>query len=436
MFSVNERRALAAVAGLYLALVFYRAFSSLFIDIGRDYLSYWSVGVLAKTQGWEQAYNLDRLGEIELESTPQGELYLKAGTVYVPTPAPYLPVFLLPFLILAAFPPLPGFLVWSLVKIIGLWLYLLFFTKSLSLPRPKWVLVFLSYPFFVDLFWGQYSFVLLVIVGEFIRCLAREKERQAGLWLGFIWMKPPLFLLLLPLTVLKRQWRVLEGWFLSTALVWMVSALIAGRKGLGALLQLWQVSSRGLQSMGILGMMNLRALGLNLFGERYGPIFVFSLGGVFLLLVVWHWLSADVRKIEGISYYWLILAALTATFVITWHAHIHNLLAIYPLLLLLDRDENGIVFQLWRWLVFVFPLSETISMLLSVFEKVSSFSVGFLRYTRPWFVAFVFNLYAFLLATQTLNRHRDSRVTLFPIRHLTGGQLSLSSNEVHHGDGD
>jgi hypothetical protein len=55
--------------------------------------------------------------------------------VFHPTPTPYLPLFIVPFQLLALVPPVPAAYVWEVVNFLGTIAYLWFFSRKTLSPR-------------------------------------------------------------------------------------------------------------------------------------------------------------------------------------------------------------------------------------------------------------------------------------------------------------
>src|SRR4030042_4608067 len=86
-------------------------------------------------------------------------------------PTPYLPIFLVPFQILAVLPPAPAAAAWMLLNLMGSLLYLHRFAARITgrpQGRRRLLLFAISAPFFLNLFAGQVTLWSMVCVGEFI----------------------------------------------------------------------------------------------------------------------------------------------------------------------------------------------------------------------------------------------------------------------------
>ena len=92
---------------------------SLFNTIGSDFISFWSVGRIANTEGYGRIYDLSLLSEIQ---KPFHET-VATDNVYAPIPTPFFAIFILPLQILAWFDPRIGFGFWTILNLAGLIFY-------------------------------------------------------------------------------------------------------------------------------------------------------------------------------------------------------------------------------------------------------------------------------------------------------------------------
>ncbi len=355
---------MAIVLGVYLAHIIVGIWRDFFISLGRDFLSFWSTAYLAFYQGWEAAFNLQYLALIQQIYTPKVNIYIQQGYIYLATPAPYLPIYFLPFFGIIKLSPIMGYFLWSLFKIFIIVGYGRVWERR-GLANPVKLIVF-SFPFFLDVYWGNYSFVLIPVVGEMIYGLWRQKYMYAGAWAGVLWLKPALlpFGLLYVLGWGKRWLSVLKGWLMTTVLVWGGSWIMAGQQGIFALFRLLQdLWFAPAPTMGLTGGMNWRAIVLNLqncCGNMAHAVnwLGISLGGIVLMGVVYQRFMQRRANLE-ISITYLALGALVVLavgFAFGVHAHLHYLLA-YTIPLAVGRQNTkakflGIV-ERWMLLGFV-----------------------------------------------------------------------------------
>lgn len=106
--------------------------------------------------------------------------------------------------------------------------------KVLPWPNPnqKWLVVLLAVSFEPFLYecWmgGQLSAIAFCSFGLCFACLQRSRPISAGMALGICFYKPTLLLLLLPLLVIGRRWRILLGMSLMGLVLVAISLLLVG----------------------------------------------------------------------------------------------------------------------------------------------------------------------------------------------------------------
>ncbi|RME36205.1 MAG: DUF2029 domain-containing protein [Thermoflexia bacterium] len=114
------------------------------------------------------------------------------------------------------------------------------------------------------MFWGQTNGLLAVFAGEFLRAIRKGRPFQAGLWLGGLWLKPQILLLILPALLLQRQGWVLAGFGSTSLLLVGLSLLLAGPQTLLRLISLWLAFAQGIPTIIPEVMINWRMVGIRL----------------------------------------------------------------------------------------------------------------------------------------------------------------------------
>lgn len=306
--------------------------------IGADFRAFWSAGYIATRYGYTGVYNLDLLTNVQ-KLMVQHSSYLG---ILEATPAPFLPIFIVFFQLFALFPPVPAFYIWSLLNLIGFFFYIRFFLKSLKVQ--KWqrltIMGMLAFPSFLNLFWGQINLLLLVCIGEFIRNNLDKREFRAGLWLGGLILKPQLLILIGPVMLLQRKWKLLGG-FSSTIVITLISSLLLGK--LTSLINLANLLTKyvpGIASNAQENMMNWRMVGERLSSFlptsiSWGIAAIGIAGTTLVTYLLWR------KPLSSSSPTFLIAftGTLAATMAVTWHSHIHMaMILIPPILSLYDRQ--------------------------------------------------------------------------------------------------
>src|SRR5581483_2519666 len=256
-----------------------------------DYCSFWSAGYLANLKGYVAIYNLSLMHDIQKEIFPK---------LIAVTPTPFLPVFVIPFQLLALLHPSLSFWVWTFLNLAILVLYLLFFSVKLTgraISSRLLLMLLLSVPTFINVFTGQVNVWLVICAGEFIRAMMTERPFQAGLWLGGFLLKPQILILIAPALLIQRAIKTLAGLTISSSILIGTSIALAGTDGLKNLFDLWLGYAGGLPTNDIEIMMNWRMIGLHL-STFTPPLFAWTIAGIGLLttatatLYLWH------RRIE------------------------------------------------------------------------------------------------------------------------------------------
>ena len=147
-------------------------------------------------------------------------------------------------------------------------LYLRFFIKDLTSKQvqPRFmVLIVISYPVFLNFFWGRINVWLAICVGEFMRMAIKGKPFVSGLWLAGLLMKNPQSLvLILPVLLLQRSWKKLVGFAAGTIAVLVISLGLSGIQGVRALFDLWLKYAAAIPTNAPENMVNWRMLGIQL----------------------------------------------------------------------------------------------------------------------------------------------------------------------------
>jgi len=166
------------------------------------------------------------------------DAYLQPLAAYTAEPAlalppggvPYPPLFAWLFTPFTLVSPPVGFVLWTALNLLGAAFLCWRITQPFAWrDKPCVALVLLtSLPFVFTLLAGQVAIVLACVVAEFYVNLRRGHEYRAGLWLSLLILKPQYALLLAPLLVWKRQWTTVAAALTGLAVVFGLSALVAG----------------------------------------------------------------------------------------------------------------------------------------------------------------------------------------------------------------
>jgi len=314
---------------------------SFFSIYGRDYLAYWSAGKIADQKGYSKIYDLNNLRSVqtqELESLGVLSKTDESSTLVIPVP--YFSFFVLPFQILSKIDLVNGYWLWTILNLIILIGYLVFFMRKL-LPEngtkvnylKLLIPILISYPVIHNLIFGQVNVLLLVCAGEFIRNAVRKKSILSGLWLGGLLVKPQLLILIIPIILIMRNWKVLMGFVASSGIILVTSLILSGSAGIKALINLWTRYSVSIATNSPEVMINWRMVGVNLnnlLNTSLGWVII-GLGMVLTILALYFLIKQN-PPLGSPSWVITMLGVFSATLAITWHAHQHMAMVLIPFL--------------------------------------------------------------------------------------------------------
>jgi hypothetical protein len=379
-----QNLALAGLLAFYLAqfgLEFYN--NNLYNPIGSDFLAFWSAGYIANTLGYENIYDLSILKRVEEQIFPAP---IDPTQEFFPIPAPFLSIFILPFKAFALFPPKISFWLWTVFNLSALILYLRFFTKEI-VPESKTnrllFLFMLSYPVYLNLYWGQINVWLVICVGEFMRAALRGKALYSGLWLGGLLLKPQILILIIPVLLLKRAWEILAGFGFASGILLVISIILSGLSSLDDLASLWINYASGLPTNAPESMMNWRMLGLQL-SAFTNPTIGWGIATIFMLIIMGLWLRLFLLlkpyPVSSPKTAILILGTFAATNLITWHSHLHMMILMLPILIYLVT-QNLLPYRQVLFFVFAPPIMLMVIFILGllvIFGLIPIFGHGWL----------------------------------------------------------
>ncbi len=316
--------------------------------LGIDFCAFWSAGRAANLFGLTSAYDPAVLGRIQSANLPSGAQSLAVS------PIAYLPVFLLPFRLLAELSPNLSFWLWTLLNAVGYVAYLRFLCRTLTgrpLPMRLLAMLTVSLPVYWNFLNGQVNVWLMICVGEFLRMALTGKPFRAGLWLGGLLLKPQTVILLAIALALRRSVRILAGLAASATVLLTASWILVGTRGMTAVLRIWLGFAQGLPTNDIGLMMNWRMLGLHL-SQWISPDIGWGIAaaGTLLTAAAGLWLSREQTAVGPLHFVWVVIGVLAATALAAWHSHIHMAMMLIPPLLLLVQQEREVrqnAFNAW-----------------------------------------------------------------------------------------
>ena len=409
-----QNLALLAVAVFYVAQVgLDLIWHNLCGHLAIDYCSFWSAGHIASASGYAKVYDLNLMEQIQRSVFPRR--YEVQGT-FATVPTPYLPPFIVPFAFLAGLGPFVGYWVWTVFNLAVFIGYFIFFTKKTTGQPPSrrlFALILLSFPVFLDFFYGQVNIWLMVFVGEYMRAELDGKPFRAGLWLGGLLIKPQYLALIGIALLMQRSIKALAGLAVSSLVIMAVSYAMVGSAGFVAMIQLWLGYTSGLPATGPNVMMNWRMLGLFLEGLFNAPwvwplmfagMAVTAIAGLYLWRhpVDWHSWSSPV----------VLLGILAATGAVAWHSHISTQTILIPPLIYLNQPRNRLPKNALLLWVIIPPIFQFGVLVLGGLAQggVLTGNVADWQNLLSAIVPFGFNLYFLAWAIQTMRSMRAQAV--------------------------
>jgi Glycosyltransferase family 87 len=346
------RLGLTALMFLYFTFVILQISSrGLFEYVGIDYRVLFSSAEIARDHGFAAVYDLGFQQEyqISLYNYSFGLGRMKFETV----PMPYLPAFVASFLPLLFFQPIVGFILWSIVNTVGLYVYLkrLGNASGRQLSASTVLSLALCLPAFLNIFIGQVNLWLLIAIGEALIAFRKNEELKAGIWLAGLLLKPQSLILIIPGLVLARAFKTVLGFTVVSLVIALLSVLLAGPNGLMRLAGLLLGYTQGLPTNFPNSMMNWRAFGINFEGPidstvlwpmMYLGILVTSLIGLSL------WLTRP--ALSSRAFVPVLAGTYAATCTVAWHSHVHMALPLLaPLVFFLADQALPRALKLWLW---------------------------------------------------------------------------------------
>ncbi len=346
---------------------------------GVDYLAFWSVGKIADEKGFAEIYDLENLRTTQTQVLEaQGILEKGEGSNTSLFPASYFSFFVLPFLLLSRVDPKQSYWIWTSINLTALIGYLIFFIRKTlpenpSSPSNKRMLflMFLSFPMIINLTEGQVEVFLVVCMGEFIRNALNKKPLPSGIWLGGLMLKPQLLIIIIPILVIQKNWKVLMGFFASSGVIIGSSVILAGTKGMKSLIDLWFKYGKGIASNSPERMINWRMVAANM-DSSFG--WIVAILGMVLTLIAVYFLVKNNYSYGTSHWVMIMLGIFSGTLAITWHSHFHMAAILIPLLIYCSSFQmlnNKVVF-FWAVSTPVILIVVTvIALLIFIFTKMN-----------------------------------------------------------------
>jgi hypothetical protein len=157
------------------------------------------------------------------------DLYAGSGTGFV-VPNLNPPVFTVLFSPVTWLPVREGLIVWWAANIVALGVSVAIIARELSVrPSPRMILLGIAFAGTqAQLLLGQVAWVCMLLATLSWRGWRREQDIRAGLWLGVLIGLKPLFLPVLGVAAVRKQWRLLIAAACTLLLSVAVGALACG----------------------------------------------------------------------------------------------------------------------------------------------------------------------------------------------------------------
>jgi hypothetical protein len=351
---------------------------SFLVGYGTDYLAFWSAGKIADEKGYSEIYDLNNLRSVQIQELNDLGFQVKTDDPsFSPIPAPYFSFFLLLFQLLSRVDLVYSCWLWTVFNMVLLIGYLVFSLRktlpaesTLSSNKKILFLMILSFPVFKNLIEGQLNIFLLVCTGEFLRYALIKKPVLSGLWLGGLLLKPQLLILIIPIILIMRNWRVMMGFIVSSGVILMTSFFLSGFAGMNALFNLWTKWGEGNYPINIINMevmINWRMVAVNL-NALLNTSFGWVIAGLGMALTLFACLFLAKRRPAYGTSQWVMtmLVIFSATLAISWHTHHYMAVVLIPFLLYAYVFHRLPVKVVSAWVI-VLPVTQFVIIILAFF---------------------------------------------------------------------
>jgi hypothetical protein len=329
------------------------AFSGLFVTLGGDFGYYYSLVHTLWSRDPNDLYDVASLNAVHQQLQPWATLPVPLGEV------PYPPLFAWLLSPLASVSPPVGFALWSLLNA-GASVYLGWRVSTLfsqRLRRWVWLGVSASLPVGYSLLLGQPMALLACTTAEFYISARAGRDARAGLWLAWLFVKPNYLLLLVPLLVWKKRWRILFGLSIGGAIVVLGSMLVAGLPSLiqypSAVLTEGSLFRGGATYEYPLNMINWRTLVIRipwLDNDVVGITLTVLLSSLSVVAAAWVWWRGGWEASSN-KFAPRLLMVLIATLLASYHSHLPGLVFLaMPLAAIVARFPLAFGLPLGIWL--------------------------------------------------------------------------------------
>jgi hypothetical protein len=270
--------------------------------VGVDFRVLYASGQIIRDKGMDAVY------DIGLQEIYQDKLYKQFARYssnlsipFFPLRMPYLPVFVLPAILLTYLPPFISYLLYMFFNFFITTIYLLLWLRRLNHFKYNYVIIFvylLSIYNFLNILFCQVNLILLISIGETLYLLRNQRAIFAGLVLALCWIKPQSILPLLPLSALiLGHYRFITGFIIGSMIIWIGNFYLGGSYFLEKLINVLITWPQDLGTSG----MTWRALTMHL--EILGlPTPVAWIIGLSLVVIVIYTWFTGILKLKNQTY--------------------------------------------------------------------------------------------------------------------------------------
>jgi hypothetical protein len=183
--------------------------------LGGDYPAFYAAGSIARSGDWDELYSAERQAEEQagLISDDGSYLYFSYPPYVAGAYAPLAGLeYRWSFLVHTV---LMGLALWGAIKLLWPWL-----ERFSWPPLAIYVLALAFYPLLRAVPGGQNTSLSLLLLAAAARLDRDERPLLAGLALAALFFKPQFGVVIVPLLLVSRRWRVLGGWVIGAITLW------------------------------------------------------------------------------------------------------------------------------------------------------------------------------------------------------------------------
>jgi hypothetical protein len=260
-----------------------------------DFSSFYTAGVIIRQGNGPKLYDLGEQAQIERQ------LFHRENPLIYLHP----PFEALGFAALARLSYVQAYVLWGAINVL-LWLFFQHLQRPYTpIPRNSiryfW-LCSLFFPFWVALFQGQTSVLLLLLFSLTFVCLKRGQDFRAGVFLGLGLGKFALVLPFALICLLRSKWRLMAGFAVAASSLGILSLIAVGPAGVRSYTNLLIDTVRNpdnpiYRTINAGAMPNVKGVFVTLLGGRLSTAYISVLAAAvsapLVFFVAWRWRQED-----------------------------------------------------------------------------------------------------------------------------------------------